>query len=81
MMIASLLDLLLLSAKHTMKFKVNMRSNYIKNELERLIIDKLTRKSNNAVFIKETRKSFLEWREWRGQSEALVWFSVPFPNL
>ena len=60
MMIASLLDLLLLSAKHTMRFRVNLRSNYIKNELERLIIDKLTRKSNNAVMIKEARKSWLE---------------------
>ena len=78
MMIASLLDLVLLSAKHIMKFQVNLKSNYIKSELERLIIDKLTRKSNNAVIIKEPTKSCLEWR---GQSETLVWFSVPFPNI
>ena len=78
MLIWCLVDLLIGSAKHIMNYKVNMRSKYLKFELEKLIIDRITRKSANVVTISEGSKTaVLEMKN----ALALAWFTVPFPNI
>ena len=81
MFVWSLIDLLLASAKHILKYKVNMRVNYMLQEVEKYLIDKMTRSSSSgsgAIVLAEGLRTNVEWK---GDLEALVWFTVPFPNV
>lgn len=51
MLIWGLLDLLISGAKHIKKFRVSMRYRYLMLELEKLIIDRITRKNAKVVTI------------------------------
>ena len=77
MFIWALVDLLLNSAKHISKFRVNMRSKYLLQEIEKIIIEKVNKKGSKLVVSGDGLKTRLEWRG----DEALLWFTVPFPNI
>ena len=71
------MDILLNSAKHLSKFKVNMKSKYLLQEIEKIIIEKINRKKSKLIVDSDRLKTILEKRN----SEALLWFTVPFPNI
>lgn len=78
MLIWCMVDLLLCSGRHIMRYKVNMRASYLKLELEKLIIDRITRKNANVITISEYIKTaVLELKD----TLALAWFTVAFPNI
>lgn len=78
MLMWSLFELLITNAKHIAMFKVPMRFRYLRLELEKLIIDRITRKNSKVIALTDSsRMAVLE----RKDKEALLWFNVPFPNI
>ena len=76
MFIWALIDQLLISAKHILRYRNNRRSGYLTNTLEKYTVDKIARKSSNLV-LGECLKTTIEQKG----AETVVWFSVPFPNI
>ena len=78
MFVWGLIDEISNDAKHLMKYRMNIRSNYLKIELERQIIERIIRKNKNSVAISDSLTSVvLEWKD----REALAWFTVSYPNI